>query len=1160
MTFDPGQSPGVAASRSGGRVSLKGERRVVTVLFCDVADSTAMAKELDPEEWAEIMNEAFEYMTQPVKRYDGIVARLMGDAILAFFGAPDAHEDDPQRAVMAGLDILEGIRPFREQMRDEYSLDFNVRVGINTGPVVVGEVGSEVAGEYTAMGDAVNLAARMEQTAAPGVVQVSSDTHKLVAPLFDFESLGPIDVKGKDEPVEAYRAIGRKSDPGRLRGIEGLGGPLIGRTAEVDALTEVSAEVRQGRSGRIVSLLGEAGLGKSRMLEELRSTWQDDSGDDLTWVECRGVSFDATRPYGLFLQQLRELSGAGPNDSPEAVRRRIEDGDGLPEGRRESLKRVADVLLATESATNGHQLTGEAVKHEVYEAITELWRGLSATSPVAMALDDLHWTDPASVDLLLHLFELTEEAPVLFICAFRPERRSPAWSVKQTAEAEWPHRYTEIALKPLSTEESHSLVDSLLVISELPEDLRQLIFQKAEGNPFFVEEVVRTLIDSGSLTRDESGERWMAAVEVEEIEIPDNLQGLLISRLDRLGEEARLTLQIASVIGRAFYYQILSKVADAAIALDKQLATLQRFELISETARSPLLEYAFRHELTREAAYQSVLRRRCRVLHRQVGEAIETLFPDQLEEHAHRLAYHFDEARARERALRYYTMAGDAAGRLYANTEAIAHYTKAIELARASDAPGEQLSYLYGARGKAMELSGLYDQALENYEELERLGTDSGQTPLELAALASQATLHSTYTPKFDPERGKALSNRCITLARDLKDQRAEAKALWNLMLSEFFGGRNISKAIEYGESSLAIARENDLTEEIAYTLHDLARAYRRGGQLQSARSAQEESATMWREMGNLPMLADSLSSLAAPNYFETARLDKAMAAAKEALEISRSIGNAWGEGGSLFAMGPVYLELGELGETVNAIQQSLLLAEKSAMQFIPAFAGSFIGMVHGVAGDPRGGIELARGPASSPDQPPELREFSVGVLAQLLLLDGQLEPAQEALKEIDAQPDPAKPPEWFGHMGSHIISRVIAPSEIWLALGKYDDVSTLADTVMAAMREKELRIYQPDVLRFKAAALAGLDRVDEAYRVLLEARAEAQAQGSRRALWPVLSRLIEIESRLGNEEALYELRAAAREVATYIGDHAGELKESFLSQPDVKAVLEPVS
>jgi len=272
-----------AARARGGMV---GERRIVTMLFCDVKGSTAAAQHLDPEEWTEIINGAFEYMIKPVYKYEGTVARLMGDGILAFFGAPIAHEDDPQRAVLTGLDIVSGMTPYREKIKQRWNIDINVRVGINTGLVVVGAVGSDLRMEYTAMGDAINLAARMEQTASPGTIQIAQDTYKLVAPLFEFEALGGIKVKGQDEPVLAYRVLARKSTPSRVRGIEGLEAKLVGRSEEMKLLQSQLSDLERGIGGS-VCLLGGAGMGKSRLIRELKRVNGDPS--TLSWYETASL-------------------------------------------------------------------------------------------------------------------------------------------------------------------------------------------------------------------------------------------------------------------------------------------------------------------------------------------------------------------------------------------------------------------------------------------------------------------------------------------------------------------------------------------------------------------------------------------------------------------------------------------------------------------------------------------------------------------------------------------------------------------------------------------------------------------------------------------------------------------------------------------------------
>ncbi|MCH7663735.1 MAG: AAA family ATPase, partial [Chloroflexi bacterium] len=551
--------------------AMQGERRVLSILFCDVVGSTSMAEKLDPEDWAEIMDDAFDHLIAPIFRYEGTVARLMGDGLLAFFGAPIAHEDDPKRAVLAGLAIQQEIKPFCKRVKKEFGLEFNVRVGINTGTVVVGEIGSDLKMEYTAMGDAINLAARMEQSAAPGSVQISANTYKHVAPLFEVEDLGEIEVKGKSKPQPAYKVVRPKAEPGRVRGISGLTAPLIGREAEFTVATEAMQAVQQGRGG-ILMLLGQAGLGKTRLIEELRLKWIADQGDG-AWLETRGISYDAGHPYMLFRNLLRSMCAITDYDSPDAIRQKLEKTvSQTPESHREQFRQAAEILLEVEGSDE-IVLEGEALKKRLFKNLTSIFRAEADTAPFVLILDDLHWADDASIALLIHMLALVEEVPILFVCAMRTYRKSPGWRVKQTAEAEYPHRYKESSLKALSEDQSQELVDNLLDISELPPELHQLVMRKAEGNPFFVEEVVRTLIDNEFVQRDEDGLHWVSTQRVANIAIPDNLQGLLAARIDRLQQDVRQTLQLAAVIGRSFYFRVLAAISEIGDTLDSQLNT-----------------------------------------------------------------------------------------------------------------------------------------------------------------------------------------------------------------------------------------------------------------------------------------------------------------------------------------------------------------------------------------------------------------------------------------------------------------------------------------------------------------------------------------------------------------------------------------------------------
>jgi class 3 adenylate cyclase/tetratricopeptide (TPR) repeat protein len=672
-----------AARATGGMV---GERRVVTMLFCDLKGSTEAAERLDPEDWTEIMNGAFAHMIKPVYQYEGTIARLMGDAILAFFGAPIAHEDDPRRAILSGLDIVEAIKPYREQIRQRYSIDFDVRVGINTGLVVVGAVGSDLRMEYSALGDAINLAARMEQTAEPGTVRVAHDTYKLVKNLFDFKSLGGVEVKGKSEPVLAYQALGRKFELGRTRGIEGLHAPMVGRDAELAALRQAMADLKQGL-GRIIFVLGEAGLGKTRLISEAHEVFQTLGHTQAIWVETISLSYETNQAYGLFQRLIRRVGGIDYNDGSLVLREKLSAlVDILDETRRARALHVFEAMFGLEPETSGIPMDDETFKRELLEAMHLWWKARFSLQSAVLVFDDMHWCDSASAELLRQLLPLTGESPLVLLFAMRAERTAPAWQIKTTADEEYSHLYTELALHPLSDLESNELVNRLLANPDLPKDLRASILEKSGGNPFFIEEVVRTLIDNGVLVAEEhdvhgaANRIWRATRASADFAIPDNLQSLLAARMDRLEESTRGTLQLASVIGRSFYHRVLQAVDEASHELDKHLGTLLRMELIREAARLPEIEYAFRNPLTQEAVYKTILNKRRRTFHQRVGEAMESIYADRLNGLFGLLAYHFALANEHEKAIDYYRKAARQAVALFAYDDAIQNLRSALKL------------------------------------------------------------------------------------------------------------------------------------------------------------------------------------------------------------------------------------------------------------------------------------------------------------------------------------------------------------------------------------------------------------------------------------------------------------------------------------------------
>jgi class 3 adenylate cyclase/tetratricopeptide (TPR) repeat protein len=1127
---------------------MAGERRVVTMLFCDVRGSTSMAEDLDPEEWTDVMNAAYEHLIAPVYRYEGTVARLMGDAILAFFGAPIAHEDDPQRAVMAGLDIVSGIGPFRERLARERGLDLNVRVGINTGPVVVGEVGSEQRQEYSAMGDAVNVAARMEQTAEPGTVQITEDTYRLVADLFEVEPLGEVELKGKRRPVPAYRVLGRLAAPWRVRAATPLDAPLVGRAAELAAVRAALEDADRDR-GSVVLITGEPGLGKSRLVEEANALWAErHPDDDRRWDFWHCVPYDTMLPYAQYRRLIRERAGVLESDRAEVVRSKLA---GLmriaPEGWAERSERVSRALLGVEVADEPH-LEGEAFRREAAELL--VGSTLAQGGPRLIVFEDLHWCDRASLELVRAVAGLAEEAPIVCLITFRPDPSAVSWGFSERVQAELPDRSTLIELRPLSNEQSDELIGELLPVREMPEDVRARILDKTEGNPLFVQEVVRALIDRGLVEHAEGG--WRLAGDVEEVAIPDTVQSLITVGLDRLPEGARRTLQAAAVIGRTFDENVLLAVAEGNGDVRDHVDELERRDLIRSTGRVPGREFTFRHALTQEAAYGSLLLKHRRTVHRRVAETLEAANGQRPDEVAPLLARHYAEAGDDAATLRYAEIAGDAAARLYANDEAERHYRTAIDVARRTGAATSLLTALYGRRGGTLELAGRYDDAIANYDEMREAAEATGDEAMALAANGSFAMLYSTVTPKFDPELGRRLSEENVATARRLGDREAEARSLWNILVSSVYGSGDPDRAVEAGEASLAIARELGHREQIAFTLNDLCRAYLATNDFRTAALRLEEARTMWEELGNRPMLSENVSMSSAMHMLEGA-LDAALAESRTALSIADSIGNDWGRSRSRIGIYRVLAYLGDLGPAMREMERSIEEGERGGFVYAGVGPRGELAMALAYLGDPERALGVAdHALAVAREHLPPAIEIAQVARAHLLLALGDLEGARTAL---ETEPGFAVEPDRTIVMATAVLAR----SRLALAVGDPDEAARLAETSADDLRSRGIRIFVAEALAQLAKAHVASGRLEDAERILGRARDQAERVGERRVLWEILAATAELRDRAGKPEEASELRRAARDIVEQIaaGVQDEELRGRFLGRDDVRALNE---
>ncbi len=1109
------------AESPGSALPSQAERRVVTALFCDLKGSTAMAEQLDPEAWAEVMDGAFEQMIGPVYRYDGLVVRLLGDAILAFFGAPQAHENDPERAVLAGLEIIAGIQAYRATVHAQYGLSFDARIGINTGLVVAGAIGTAERREYTIMGDTVNVAARMEQTAQPGTVQIAEPTYKLIAPLFEIEELGGVIAKGKSEPVQAYRVHGRKVQPGRLRGIVGLDAPLVGRQTEVSAFQAVAGRVRAGL-GQIVCLIGDAGLGKSRLVGEWRGWWQQTQPADQPpqWTESRGNALDVGYSYEQWSQHLLALLASDDFDPPGVVRGKLTAlVDRLAPALSAALRYALEVVVGVERSVAPAGLQGEALKRAVFDASAQIWRAV-AQQPAVLVFDDLHWADLPSLELLQRLLGLVRDCPLLLICVFRPDRTAPVWALKEHIERTYSSQLTILPLVPLDAPISNQLISGLLTIPDFPQRVRTLIVDKAEGNPFYTEEVIRTLIDGGQLLHDDERGRWYLSPQaaLDELTIPDTLQGLLAARIDRLPEAPRRILQLAAVIGRTFELRVLAELAGHPPDLTVQLAALQEADLVQPLI--PGVEYVFKHGLTQEAAYASILLRSRREYHRQVATTLEALFADQLEEQAAVLAFHWGQAEADESALRYAQQAAARAARIYANHEAARLYEQASRAAVRLDRPGAAITALYAAWGRALELDGQYDAAVAAYQELAALALARADSVMECAAVAQLAVTYTNPSSVYNLDAAEPLLARGLALARQIGDPAQEALLLWSTMGLHGSRGR-AAEAQAAGEAAIALARQHNLQERLAFALNDLALNLRLTSSPDLARADRyaREARALFRALDNLPMLADNLSQQALHEYLQL-ELPAALAHAAEAQEIGQRIGNTWGQSFAAMVQGLVRNLTGEWRAAQLNWQEAQQLGRDAgfilATTLIPTWHGALLRAAGQIAAAQA--LHGAAWQVAEQSAPPMLGEIEFNL-------------ALDAFAAGDA----AGGNEWLDAAQSRPRIDRGTPAAVLLALaavqrsrtdGRWDTALALLDAALAELAQVHQPVYSLELRLAQAQTLLAIQKWAEA-RQTLERLAPAVAALAPLA-WQCQAALAQCHARLGHAAAAQAALAAA--------------------------------
>ena len=659
------------------RDRIEGERKQVTVMFCDMEGFTALSERIGPEEAYTIMDQVYEILIHKVHDYEGTVNEMTGDGIVALFGAPIALEDAPQRAIRSALAIHRAMVFFSDGIRGERKIQpVKMRIGVHTGPVVVGTVGNDLRVEFKAVGDTVNVASRIEEIAEPGTTYVSADTFKLTEGFFRFEGLGDRELKGKEKPVKVYRVLTPSTSRTRFdvsseRGLT----PLVGRERELELLVDGLERAKTGR-GQAFSIIAEAGLGKSRLLYEFRKTI---ANENVTFLEGKCLSYNRNVAYHPVIDILKSNFKIRESYGDFEIREKVKEGlRTLDSDEASTLPYLLDLLSVKESGIDKILLSPEEKKARTIEILIKIVLKGSELRPLIMVIEDLHWIDNSSEESLRYILEGISGARILLIFTYRPEFVH-TWGGRSY--------HSQLNLMRLSNRESLQMVAFLLGTSELESNLAELILDKTEGVPFFIEELIRSLKDLKVIEKKDA--MFCLIKNIKDIDIPSRIQDVIMARVDSLPEGAKDILQVGSVIGREFGHNLLKEVLEnPEQELLSRLSVLKDSELLYERGIYPASTYIFKHALTQEAVYQSLLKSTYQKYHRMIAEALEQHFPEIKEAQPETLGHHFTEAGLADNAILYWKKAGARAVRRSSNIEAITHLNKGLDLLKIlSDTP-----------------------------------------------------------------------------------------------------------------------------------------------------------------------------------------------------------------------------------------------------------------------------------------------------------------------------------------------------------------------------------------------------------------------------------------------------------------------------------------
>jgi adenylate cyclase len=886
------------------------DRRPVSAVFADVSGFTSLSERLDPEDVRAFQSELFQEMASVIERYEGFVEKYVGDAILAVFGAPVAHEDDPVRALRAALAMHDRMEALNGRWERRVGRPLALHIGVNTGPVVAGSLGSAAGAAYAVTGDTVNTASRLQGAAQPGQTLVSGTTHRLTQHAFSFEPLGDLALKGKAEPIPAYRVLGVLAVPRAARGLEahGLTAPLVGRADELAQMLAAFDRMVRGRA-QVVSLIGEAGVGKSRLLNEFMTKLEAEGRLEGVAVRRAVCSSLGEQTYGVHASFLREAYDVAADEGLEVARGRLVAalrGLGADEAEEQRVALILGYVLGLESGERVRHIEPEQLKRQIFLAHRTLVERRLQRGSLVLVVEDLHWADAASIELLRFLVDRLADRQLMLLLTHRP-----AFDLAALATSRATH--TAIRLAPLSGGESEALLGAFFgpSVNRLPARLRELIVERAGGSPFYLEEVVRSLIAGGVLVR--RGDVWTCTADVATIDVPPTIQGLLLSRLDRLPLDARRLAQEAAVLGISFERRLLRMLCSDRDACDVALEHLLDAELLEEglspadsaKAGAAGRGYRFTHALVQEVVYQTLLVRRRTELHGRAGHALETLAgerPPRLED-LESLGHHFSLSADRAKGARYLIAAGDWARDVYANDDAVRHYERALKTLVECEACDPERLAVRERLGDMAGRMGRRDAALEHYEAVRVAHEAAGVRP---AQARMQCKIGRLYWEAGDRDRARACCQKGLALLEGQAEHLELAHLYQEMGRMAFRSGDN-DGAVAWAERALAQAqgvgatsaapaaaagRHNEKEAALA-TVHahnTLGVALARMGRPEEAAGQIERGVAVAQEYDLLQATCRSYANLAV--LYSTLDPSRAIETCLNGLEVAKKIGD----------------------------------------------------------------------------------------------------------------------------------------------------------------------------------------------------------------------------------------------------------------------------